>query len=83
MKGAVLFIMLMGVAFSSERLDLDISFKKRKGLSEIREFREMVKELLKEEFREVAPGIKVKKECRTERGVKGYNRQDKRQGTLR
>ena len=72
MRGAVLLILLTSLVFGSERLNIDISFKKKKGLAEIREFREMVKELLEEEFVEVAPGIKVRKGCKVERGIASW-----------
>ncbi len=69
---AILLILLAGVVLGSERLSLDISFKKKKGLPEIKEFREMVRELLEEEFVEVAPGIKVRKGCKVERGIASW-----------
>ncbi len=72
MRGVVLLLLLAGLVFSSERMSLDLSFKKKKGLSEVKEFREMVRELLKEDFVEVAPGIKVKKGCRIEKGVASW-----------
>ncbi len=70
----VLFLVLLsGLAIASEgfKLDFDIK-KKRKTLVEIKEFREMLKDLLKDEYEEIAPGIKVKKGCRVERGVASW-----------
>ena len=72
MRTALLLLLLAGLVFGSERLNLDISLKKKKGLAEIREFREMLRELLEEEFVEVAPGIKVRKGCRVERGIASW-----------
>ena len=68
----LLLLMLACLAFPSERLDIDLSFKKKRIISEIREFRKLVRELLKDEFAEVAPGIKVKKGCKIERGVASW-----------
>jgi len=67
-----LIILALTVSATEERF-LDITFpKKKKQLVELREFKEMVSDLLKDEYREVAPGIKVKKNCRIERGIASW-----------
>lgn len=72
MKGAIILTLLLsGVVLSSESISLDIHLKRRE-LEEIREFRKMVRELLKEEYEEVAPGIKVKKGCEVVRGIASW-----------
>ncbi len=71
----LLFILLtfLGLGWVSEIPLPDFGpSKKRKTLAEIREFREMVADLLREEFVEVAPDIKVRKDCRVERGIASW-----------
>ena len=59
--------------FPSEEKPFEIAFpQKKKQLIELKEFREMIAELLKDEYREVAPGIKVKKDCNVEIGVASW-----------
>ncbi|EDP75872.1 septal ring lytic transglycosylase RlpA family protein [Hydrogenivirga sp. 128-5-R1-1] len=73
MKLLTALILLLGVALGSEELSLELGLKKkRKTLVELREFRQALSELLREEFREVAPGIKVKKDCKVERGIASW-----------
>ncbi len=72
MKGVILSLLLvLGLALASEPLT-DLKLKKKRALRETREFRQTVRELLEEEFIEVAPGIKVKRGCRIERGVASW-----------
>lgn len=52
--------------------DLSLKKSKRSTLVEVKEFRETVSELLREEYREIAPGIKVKKECKVEKGIASW-----------
>jgi len=74
MSRAILLLLLVaGLAFTSERFRLEFRIKdKVRTPIEFKEFREMLSELLNEEYREVAPGIKVKKGCRIERGVASW-----------
>ncbi|WP_457600627.1 septal ring lytic transglycosylase RlpA family protein [Hydrogenivirga sp.] len=73
MKPLVVFLLLVGLALASEELSLDLGLKKkRKTLVEIREFRKALSELLRDEYREIAPGLKVKKDCKVERGVASW-----------
>ncbi len=67
-------ILMAGVLFASEDITLEIGFKKKKKkpVPEIKEFRKELASLLKEEYVEVAPGIKVKKGCKVERGVASW-----------
>lgn len=74
---AILLLTVVISAFplrASEDLSLDISLtgKKRKQIEEVKEFRKMLSELLKEEYREVAPGIKIKMGCAIQRGVASW-----------
>ncbi len=73
MRFLLLVLVLVGFTLASEELTLDLGLKKRKKtLVEIKEFRQALSELLKDEYREIAPGIKVKKDCRVERGVASW-----------
>ncbi len=66
-------LILVASSHASEESFLDITLpKKKQQLIELREFREMISDLLKDEYREIAPGIKVKKDCRVERGIASW-----------
>ena len=71
-----LWLLVLGLvlsAFASEELSLELDIrKKKKTLVEVREFREMVSQLIREDYREIAPGLKVKKECKVERGIASW-----------
>ncbi len=69
----LLVLTFCALASGSEELHLELGIKKKKKtLVEIREFRRHLSELLKEDYVEVAPGIKVKKGCRVERGTASW-----------
>lgn len=67
----VLLFMILSASFGSEGL---LVFPERKGNlpEEIEEFKKIVKDLLKEEFVEVAPGLEVKKGCKVEKGIASW-----------
>ncbi len=66
-------LLLSALCWASEDLTPDIGLKgKKRTLTEIKEFREMLGDLLKEEYVEVAPGIKVRRDCRVERGIASW-----------
>ncbi len=69
-----LFILLLaGFVFGSEDYKLDLILKRKtKVPEEFREFFSMVRELMKEEYVEVAPGIEVTRGCRVERGIASW-----------
>ncbi|MDQ7081931.1 MAG: septal ring lytic transglycosylase RlpA family protein [Aquificota bacterium] len=59
--------------FGNEVLHLELGVKRKKEtLIEIKEFRIYLSELLKEEYVEVAPGIKVRKGCKVEKGIASW-----------
>jgi rare lipoprotein A len=73
MRGLIALILLsLGIALASEELSLEFRLKKKPHLSEIKEFRKTLSELLKEEYVEIAPGIRVKKGCKVERGIASW-----------
>jgi len=68
-----ILITLLGFGWVSEVALPDLGpSKKRRTLAEIKEFREMVADLLREEFVEVAPDIKIRKGCKIERGIASW-----------
>ncbi len=71
--GLVLPLLLwIAYSFSNENIPLNLNVEKIKTLKEIREFKEMVKETLQEEYVEVAPSLKVLKKCKVERGIASW-----------
>lgn len=69
----LLMLLVAGLALSSENFRFEFRIKgEGRTPIEFKEFRRMLSELLNEEYREVAPGIKVKKRCRVERGVASW-----------
>ena len=72
MKGVVV-LLIFGFLFGSEITDLDLNIRKQKRLpKEFLEFQEFLRDVLKEEYVEVAPGIKVSADCRVERGIASW-----------
>ncbi len=72
MRRVLLAFFLVSSVLASEKLNLDLSVRKIKSLKEIEEFRKILSQLLKEEYEEIAPEIKVKKGCKVERGVASW-----------
>ncbi|MDQ7037959.1 MAG: septal ring lytic transglycosylase RlpA family protein [Aquificota bacterium] len=73
MKVLAFILLLTGYVLGSEVYRLDLSLKKRKAVpEEFVEFSRIVKDLMEEEYEEVAPGIEVKKGCKVERGIASW-----------
>ncbi len=74
---AVIFALLLAlgsVALPSEGSAhwFGLPKKKKKQLVELKEFRSMLRDLLKDDYEEIAPGISVKKGCKVERGIASW-----------